>query len=171
MTSKPISSSSRKKQATPAHGRALSVRDAFVRSTLAVKLSFDVEPFVSIIQRHVKLSKKAREAITHDLAEVLGHADVQLMTAADDAAGQRLAPVSEADPVLTTEEAARMVGVSRPFIAKLIDSGEIELHQKVGNQRRVLSSAVTRWQVTERDRQAHSLKRLSEDLDKEIFSL
>ncbi len=63
-----------------------------------------------------------------------------------------------------------MVGVSRAFMAKLIDSGAVELHQKVGNQRRVLRSVVARWQAAERSRQAKSLKRLAGDLDEEIFS-
>src|SRR3546814_8339619 len=55
-------------------------------------------------------------------------------------------------------------------MAKLIDSGVVEQHQKVGNQRRVLRSAVTRWQEAERSRQAKALQRLSKDLDEEIFS-
>jgi len=60
--------------------------------------------------------------------------------------------------------------VSRPFMAKLIDTGAVALHQKVGNQRRVLRSAVLRWRADERSRQAKALKRLGEGLDEEIFS-
>lgn len=55
-------------------------------------------------------------------------------------------------------------------MVKLIDSGVVELHHKVGNQRRVLRSAVASWQAGERTRQAKVLKRLSNDLDEEIFS-
>ena len=55
-------------------------------------------------------------------------------------------------------------------MANLIDSGAVELHQKVGNQRRVLRSAVVRWRADEQSRQAKSLKRLAKDLDEEIFS-
>lgn len=132
-----------------------------------VALSFSVEPFVSVVQRHVKLSKKARDAITHDLAEVLGRTNVQLIT------GDRThpAPVTdEADPILTTEEAARLVNVSRPYMVKLIDSGAIALHQKVGNQRRVLRSVVMQWHAKERARQAKALKNLAEGLSEEIFA-
>lgn len=135
-----------------------------------MKLSFSMAPFVSIVSRHVKVSAKARQAIERDLAEVLGHADVQLLTSTEALIGERPRQAREADPVLTTEQAAQLVGVSRPFMAKLIDSGAVELHQKVGNQRRVLRSAVARWRAGERARQASSLKRLAEDLDEEIFS-
>jgi len=96
---------------------------------------------------------------------------VQLLTGADSAATTaRPLPSRNTDPVLTTEQAARLVGVSRPFMAKRIDSGAVELHQKVGNQRRVRRSAVIRWQAAERSRQAKSLERLAVELDKEIFS-
>ncbi|MFT3820373.1 MAG: helix-turn-helix domain-containing protein [Rubrivivax sp.] len=131
-----------------------------------VKLSFAVEPFVSIVQRHVKVSARARQAIVRDLAEALGQADVQIFAATAPAQ----APDEAADAVLTTEQAARLAGVSRPFMVKLIDTGAVELHQKVGNQRRVLRSAVVRWQATEHARQAKSLKRLAKDLDEEIFA-
>lgn len=102
--------------------------------------------------------------------EVLGDANIQLLTAADPSIVDRSLRTQYADPVLTTEQAAQLAGVSRPFMAKLIDSGAVALHQKVGNRRRVLRSAVARWQEAERKRQAQSLKRLAEDLDGEIFS-
>lgn len=127
-----------------------------------VRLSFSVEPLVSIVQRHVKVSEKARQAIAHDLAEALEHATVDMDV--------RQLPAEDDDPILTTEQAAQWVGVSRPFMAKLIDTGAVALHQKVGNQRRVRRSAVLRWQQAERSRQTQSLKRLAGDLDEEIFS-
>jgi len=133
-----------------------------------VKLSFAVDPLVSIVQRHVKVSAKARQAIARDLAEALERSDVQLFAAAVPA-DVRQAP-EVADAVLSTEQAAQLAGVSRPFMVKLVDSGAVHLHLKVGNQRRVLRSAVLRWQQGERARQAKSLKRLAKDLDEEIFA-
>lgn len=135
-----------------------------------VALSFSVEPFVSVVQRHVKLSKKARDAITHDLAEVLGRANVQLITDNGTVDHRPTPVVGETDSVLTTEEAARLVNVSRPYMVKLIDNGTIALHQKVGNQRRVLRSVVLQWHTKERARQAKALKSLSEGLSEEIFT-
>lgn len=128
------------------------------------ELSFDVEPVVSIVRRHVKLSKAADKAITNELIEMLGRATVQLRTA------DHKAEVREDDQVLTTEQAAQLANVSRPYMVKLIDAGTVPLHQKVGNQRRVLRSAVMSWLEEERQRQAKALKRLSKDLDEEILS-
>jgi len=128
------------------------------------ELSFDVSPVISVIRRHVKLSKEADEAIRRDLVDVLNHAVVQLRLT------EQQTPACKDDQVLSTEKAAQLAGVSRPYMAKLIDAGVIELHQKVGNQRRVLRSAVLRWQAAERAQQARALKRLAEDLDEEIFS-
>ncbi|ALM81632.1 DNA-binding protein [Bordetella sp. N] len=129
-----------------------------------LELSFDVGPVVSVVRRHVKLSKQADEAIRSELADMLNHAVVQLRLT------EYAAETSEDDPVLTTEKAAQLAGVSRPYMVKLIDSGVVQLHQKVGNQRRVLRSAIIRWQAAERKRQASALKRLAKDLDQEIFS-
>ncbi len=129
-----------------------------------VELSFDVEPVMSIVRRHVKLSKAADKAITNELIEMLERAIVQLRIA------DHKAEVREAAQVLTTEQAAQLANVSRPYMVKLIDAGTVSLHQKVGNQRRVLRSAVTRWLEEERQRQAKALKRLSKDLDEEILS-
>jgi excisionase family DNA binding protein len=131
-----------------------------------LKLSLAVEPLVSIVQRHVKVSEKARRAIARDLTQALGQADVQLLVGGTTAAH----PSGSSDPVLTTEQAARLAGVSRPYMAHLIDTGAVALHKMVGKQRRVLRSAVSDWQQAERTRQAKSLKRLARDLDEEIFS-
>lgn len=131
-----------------------------------VELSFDVAPVVSVVRRHVKLSKQAEAAIRLDLANVLNHAIVQLRVAGLDAPAP--APPAD-DPVLSTEQAAQLAGVSRPYMAKLIDTGKVKQHQKVGRQRRVLRSAVLSWQQNERVRQAGALKRLAADLDEEIF--
>ena len=160
----PDASPSRKTVARTARVRQPSARAAAGLVVPVVRLSLSVEPLVSIVQRHVKVSEKARRAIQHDLAELLGRADVQLLMDAGPVEG--VAP----DTVLTTEQAAQLAGVSRPHMVKLIDSGMVELHQKVGNQRRVLRSAVERWQATERKRQAQALKRLVVDLDEEILA-
>jgi excisionase family DNA binding protein len=136
-----------------------------------VELSFDITPFVSIVGRHVRLGKKTRDAIARDFAEALSRPNVHLLSAGKTARRQSATlPENDPDPVLTTEEAAQLAGVSRPFMAKLIDAGAVELQQMVGKQRRVRKSAVTRWQQSERARQAQSLKRLTTDLDEEIFS-
>ncbi|SHI18542.1 helix-turn-helix domain-containing protein [Pollutimonas bauzanensis] len=163
MTTKQTFPPSDKRRTAQAPRRAARVHAEPARALPVFELSFDVEPVVSVVRRHVTLSKEADEAITQELIEMLGRATVQLRTTDHKAAHND-------DPVLTTEQAAQFVNVSRPYMAKLIDSGAVELHQKVGNQRRVLRSAVTRWQAAERTRQAKVLKLLSKDLDEEILS-
>ena len=71
--------------------------------------------------------------------------------------------------MLTTQDAADLVGVSRPYIVARIEAGDIPLHQQVGNQRRVLKSAVEAWQRREQARRRRALGKLGVDLDDEIF--
>lgn len=168
MTTKQTSPSPGKRRAAPVSGRVARAKPARVMPVF--KLSVDVGPVVSIVRRHVKLSKKADAAITSELAEMLNNVFVELQATGHEATAQQAASNREDDQVLTTEQAAQLAGVSRPYMAKLIDTGAVALHQMVGNQRRVLRSAVTRWQAAERTRQAKALKRLAEDLDEEIFS-
>ena len=111
------------------------------------------------------MSAAAKVALEQDLAETLQRAAVQLSTAPQ--TGREVD--DEQDDVLSTEQAAKLLGVSRPFVVKLIDSGVLEMHQRVGNQRRVLKSAALSWRADERARQAKALKRLADDLDGEIF--
>lgn len=170
MTPKQISSSSGKRSVTSTSRRVTGVREPHAHAMPMLELSFDVEPVVSVVRRHVKLSKEADEAITHDLIELLGRAIVQLRTVQHKKPARQAVVSEREDALLTTEQAARLAGVSRPYMAKLIDSGEVTLHHKVGNQRRVLRSAVVHWQAAERARQAKSLTRLGKDLDEEIFS-
>ena len=132
---------------------------------LVVGLSVPTKPLMSIIERHVKMSAAAKAALEQDLAHTLQHAAVQV--SAVPRGGENVD--TEQDDVLSTEQAARLLGVSRPFVVKLIDSGAIEMHQRVGNQRRVLKSAALRWRANERAHQAKALKRLADDLDGEVF--
>jgi excisionase family DNA binding protein len=81
-----------------------------------------------------------------------------------------LASRPAADTVLTTQEAADLVGVSRPYIVARIEAGDIPLHQQVGNQRRVLKSAVLTWHRQEQTRRRKALGQLGADLDAEIFA-
>ena len=126
-----------------------------------LRVSVPTDRLLTIIGRHVRLTPATRVALQRDLSDALQGAEVALAARSSDSAAE--------DEVLTTEQAAQLLGVSRPFVVRLIDSGAIALHQRVGNQRRVLSSAVLAWQSAERSRQAKALKQLAGDLDDEIF--
>jgi excisionase family DNA binding protein len=79
-------------------------------------------------------------------------------------------PDESADQLLSTQEAADLVGVSRPYLVARIDVGDIPLHQQVGNQRRVMKSAVLAWHRQEHERRQRALTQLGADLDNELFS-
>ena len=62
--------------------------------------------------------------------------------------------------VITTQKAANLLGMSRPFFIKLLNSGAMA-HHRVGNQRRVYLRDVLQY-ARRRDRERHAaLDRLS----------
>jgi len=86
---------------------------------------------------HVKLSAQATRLIEGDFARLLRNPAVRGANRKRSAA-----PSRNNDAVLGTQDAADLVGMSRPYIVARIEAGDIPLHQQVGNQRRVLKSAV-----------------------------
>jgi excisionase family DNA binding protein len=133
----------------------------------ALSVTVDIDPLVEVVRRHVKLSPRTSQLIRSDFARLLHNPGVQVHTTRP-AAPQ--VTTGAADAVLTTQEAADLVGVSRPYIVARIEAGDIPLHQQVGNQRRVLKSAVLAWQRREQLGRRKALARLGADLDAEIFA-
>jgi excisionase family DNA binding protein len=131
----------------------------------ALTLSIDVDPLVEVVRRHVKLSAQATRLIEGDFARLLRNPTVRSATPKRSAA-----PSQDDDTVLSTQDAANLVGVSRPYIVARIEAGDIPLHQQVGNQRRVLKSAVQAWHRREQTRRRRALGQLGAELDDEIFS-
>lgn len=60
--------------------------------------------------------------------------------------------VAPTETTLTTQQAADLLGVSRPTVVKYLDSGKIE-HFKAGSHRRVLLSDVLAFREARRERQ------------------
>lgn len=73
------------------------------------------------------------------------------------------------DQPLTTQQAADLVGVSRPFLAKQIDQGTIPLFNLVANQRRVLRKDVMAWHARMQAGRTTALTDLDALLDDEMF--
>jgi excisionase family DNA binding protein len=132
-------------------------------ATLTVRV--EIDPLVEVVRRHVKLTARAKRLIEGDFAQMF-RSPALLESTQRPATGRG----ARVDPVLTTQEAADLVGVSRPYIVARIEAGDIALHQQVGNQRRVLKSAVEAWHRREQVRRRRALGKLGDDLDGEIFA-
>jgi excisionase family DNA binding protein len=131
----------------------------------ALTVSIDVDPLVEVVRRHVKLSAQATRLIEGDFARLLRNPTVRGTSSKRSAA-----PLQIDDTVLSTQDAADLVGMSRPYIVARIEAGDIPLHQQVGNQRRVLKSAVEAWHRREQTRRRRALGQLGTELDDEIFA-
>lgn len=133
---------------------------------LALSVNIDLDPLVEVVRRHVKLTPQATRLIKGEFAQLF-----QIPAIGNRAPKKATSlPQTAADHVLTTQDAADLVGVSRPYIVARIEAGDIPLHQQVGNQRRVLRSAVLAWHRQEQARRRKALGLLGTDLDSEIFA-
>ncbi len=74
--------------------------------------------------------------------------------------------VAEGDEMLTTQQVADALGVSRPFVVKLIDKGELAAHL-VGTHRRVRADNLERWKAENKRQRLQTLSELAA-LDREL---
>ncbi len=132
----------------------------------ALTVNIDIDPLVEVVRRHVRLTPEATRLIKGELAQLFQNPSIRGSTRRPTAAQAE----STDDAVLTTQEAADLVSVSRPYIVARIEAGDIPLHQQVGNQRRVLRSAVLAWYRKEQTRRRMALGQLGTELDAEIFA-
>jgi excisionase family DNA binding protein len=129
-------------------------------------MSVNIDPLVEVVRRHVKLTPQATRLIKSEFAQLFQNPTISGSTRKP----TTIKSEPGTDPELTTQEAADLVGVSRPYIVARIEAGDIPLHQQVGNQRRVLQSAVLAWHRQEQTRRRKALGQLGADLDSEIFA-
>ena len=89
-----------------------------------------------------------------------------LMSALSSIAAGHGVRVISIDDELTTQEAASILNVSRPFLIKLLDEGKIA-YRKVGSHRRVRSDSLMRYKSADDERasaDADELIRLGQEM-------
>ncbi|GAB3759309.1 hypothetical protein GCM10028796_06300 [Ramlibacter monticola] len=126
-------------------------------------LNIDIDQLIAVLRRHARLTPNAARAIQDDFTKLFQAPRILVRTNTP----TRNA-VAAADTVLSTQAAADLIGVSRPYLVARIDAGDIPLHQQVGKQRRVLKSAVLAWHRREQTRRRKALGQLGAHLDREI---
>lgn len=133
---------------------------------LALSVNVDLDLLVEVVRRHVKLTAQATRLIKGEFAQLFQIPAISASARENATAPPELA----ADQILTIQEAADLVGVSRSYVVARIEAGDIPLHQQVGKQRRVLRSAVVVWHHHEQTRRRKALGQLGADLECEILS-
>ncbi|MGH9837615.1 MAG: helix-turn-helix domain-containing protein [Blastocatellia bacterium] len=79
------------------------------------------------------------------------------------AAGKRIIIVEEDDEV-SPEKAAKFLHVSRPFLVKKLDAGEVPFHW-VGTHRRILMSDLVEYKRERRERSQELLRQMREEAE------
>ncbi len=70
---------------------------------------------------------------------------------------------SESEIILTTQEVANLLNVSRPFVIKLIEEKRLPLAFKTGNQRRIFQKDALELKAKMRSQQNEALRKLTEE--------
>ncbi len=105
-------------------------RAAVVHAALIRALEGDAKATLVIEGRSWDLGRGVLQFV-HDSVDTLGQ-------------GLRVSYVAE-DSLLSPEDVAGMLGVSRPFVYKLLDTGELPLAAQNGTHRKVAASAAVAW--------------------------
>lgn len=127
--------------------------------TREVVLNIDL--LLDVVKTHVPLRPGLTRILRDEIKLLFQNSSVESRERAAPAA------VPDGDRQITTQEAADLVGVSRPFMAARIDAGDVPLFQQVGNQRRVLASAVMAWHERSRQGQRQAIAALANAIDDE----
>jgi len=165
-----LGSKNRMKVHTDDSASVLVRRDTAMRAKATLKnnqvfltreIVLNIDLLLDVVKSHVPLRPGLTRVLRDEIKLLFQNSAV---TAREHAAR---AAVPDGDRQLTTQEAADLVGVSRPFIAARIDAGDIPLFQQVGNQRRVLASAVMAWHERSRQGQRQAMAALANAIDDE----
>lgn len=129
----------------------------------AAKQNYDIKPRQSDMDYAKKLSKIVPK---HENGKMQSSFQQAIQFAINTiASGKELYIFSE-NSELTSQEAADILNVSRPFLIKLLEDGEIR-YRKVGHFRRINTKDVLDYKKMNYDRREKALNKLS-SIDQEI---
>ena len=131
----------------PRNKRSPVLRGACAKSARAV---------ISVVHRAApgKTSSEALTALVDSLTGVIERTTELLL------AGKQVR-VIEDDDVMTTQEAADLLNVSRPHLVKLLEMGQIPQLHKVGRHRRVSRAAVLKYKRVQDAQRESALKAIA----------
>ncbi|MDR2252251.1 MAG: helix-turn-helix domain-containing protein [Bifidobacteriaceae bacterium] len=115
-----------------------------------------------VLQRDRQALHRALESDGDELLLSLSRETVEFVAQVVDAQvnGQEIV-FSRVPKEISPEDAAKMLGVSRPYVRRLMDQGELPF-RKVGSHHRIAAADVTAWHARERKRRHEALVRFSE---------
>ncbi|MDR1798292.1 MAG: helix-turn-helix domain-containing protein [Bifidobacteriaceae bacterium] len=115
-----------------------------------------------VLQRDAEALHQALELDGDELSVSLSRQTVEFIAQVVDAQahGQEVV-FSRVPREVSPEDAARMLGVSRPYVRKLMDQGDLPFRM-VGSHHRIAVADVTAWYTRERTRRHEAMIRFSE---------
>ncbi len=122
--------------------------DSAAHAATAIAVAMELDGGLKISGENGDLVKLA-PAVGELIIELLGHVSAGNMVT--------LVPISA---MLTTQQAADMLNVSRPHLTKLLKQGEMSFEQ-VGKHRRVPLPALMKYRKDKARRQEETMRRLS----------
>lgn len=129
---------------------------------LAEQSSRALAPYISSAENSTVVVKKGKKQeqieIPHQALRLL----VDILTEMGEGNAVTLVPIHQE---LSTQEAADLLNVSRPYFVELLESGKIPF-RKVGTKRRILARDVLAYKVKEDEARFKALAELTEQAQK-----
>jgi excisionase family DNA binding protein len=111
----------------------------------------------------LQLANAGKEVTTVQLPEAAAKLLLQVLT---ELGNGRAVSVAPTDVEITTQQAADLLNVSRPYLVSLVEKGELPV-RKVGNQRRLPLADVLEYKARNRANRLEALRELTA-LDQEL---
>ena len=111
----------------------------------------------------VQIAKAGREVTTLELPRAAAKLLVQMLEELGKGNAVALIPT---ESEITTQQAADLLNVSRPYVVGLVEKGELPAHM-VGNQRRLPLAAVLTYKAEVRAKVLSAMKEITE-IDQEL---